>query len=305
MRQLLLGTLVLVIAGCDGASEPPTKGPPPAIPLVPPAPAAPPKPPRETVSLHWGGAATPPLALEVEVATDPKHRTASVDMRPLGSTHHMSVQLPSHEAFVTIVGPASSPDQRKVVLLGSPGSRGAPSSKHFAISDTGIIESELDTPTLATVEPILQLPTQPVAVGESWAPLSASGLHLRQEGWVEEKHEKKSRATLTKLEKLPDGHRLAAIEFDGSELLQGHVSTRAGKAVALSMSSGSSGRGEFLVDEGRWQSLEFTLSVTGEGLGHVDIQEHVKVSPHALTPELQRAFESPPPEGKPVRLRQP
>jgi hypothetical protein len=165
------------------------------------------------------------------------------------------------------------------------------------VSERGFILDGLNPMDRTTATLWLELPRDPVGVGDKWS-LGADPVDTQALGpdFVEKKAEKRNSAKLTAL--VPEGDdRVATIEYDVYERVTGAIEARAAahgghshaapapkkdskkggkkgdddhdekeKAPSeITAEVSFTGRGEFLVKEGRWRSWQGTLTSKTEG----------------------------------------
>lgn len=110
------------------------------------------------------------------------------------------------------------------------------------------------------------LPGKPVKVGDTW-PIDLVCIYTDASQFTVKKSEKDNRVTFTEVGRTAEGRPIAVLEYEIVELLEGDqtIPVFSKEPVPGSFTCNVSGRGEFLIDEGRWKqfSAVFTIKVTG------------------------------------------
>lgn len=135
-----------------------------------------------------------------------------------------------------------------------------------SLMDIGVITAQLSPVQHNLVALLFELPGRPVAVGDTWTH-SADLVGARDMFWEEERSVRVNRVTLSALAREAPGRTVAVIDFTLIAEDQGeYVSWGPGrKRVPASDAAHYVGRGEFLVEEGRWRTLSGEISLRASG----------------------------------------
>lgn len=158
-----------------------------------------------------------------------------------------------------------------------------------SMTDRGFVTSDLKREHRNLLALMFELPSQPVAVGDSWthsADLVAMGANWQGES------ESINRVELVSLEKEAEGRTVAVIDFTLAERQDGKFSHyRMKKDVPAGMEISYLARGEFLVEEGRWRRLAGRTSLQSTGVLEANSEQHSvltlldSIPPKVLTAE--------------------
>jgi hypothetical protein len=109
-----------------------------------------------------------------------------------------------------------------------------------------------------------ELPTGPVQVGDSWS-IDVNCIEMGN-GFIASSAQRTNRVEFTELSKTPDGRPIAVLDYVIAEFVRGEFLAPTSDDVSpASMMCMFIGRGEFLIEEGRWERFtgEFTVRSTG------------------------------------------
>ncbi|WP_342379892.1 hypothetical protein NVS55_10135 [Myxococcus stipitatus] len=139
-----------------------------------------------------------------------------------------------------------------------------------SMMDLGIITAQLTPVQHNLVALLFELPGRRVAVGDTWthsADLVGARSPFDMMFWEEERSVRVNRVRLASLVREAKGRTVAVIDFTLIAQDQGdYVSWGPGrKRVPASDAAHYVGRGEFLVEEGRWRSLSGEISLRASG----------------------------------------
>jgi hypothetical protein len=178
------------------------------------------------------------------------------------------------------------------------------------MSERGFVLDGLSGPLRNTAALVLELPLEPMAVGDTWT-LGMDLVDLSAYGgsFIEEKAERDNTVKLAALTPAENGEQVATLEYNLRERItgQGRRTARVkGQQTPQSVTTEVrvEGRGEFLVKAGRWRSWEGTLTTSSTGslpapkgskapaFGASDGQSKLTLTPLAtVPPELLAAPE--------------
>ncbi|MBS2026346.1 MAG: hypothetical protein JST54_00460 [Deltaproteobacteria bacterium] len=289
MRRLLAIALSSALLACDA---PPAPTPPPAVPLRPPTPKPPAPPPRQTVKLRWRLPPEGPRTLDVEVVADPKRRSGMFDLRAIGGPKS-ELKLPTRTESLAVVTRRPETDQFLVAVIPTAiegeglvaGVRADPKKLQSLIgtvtgrtsmNENGFLGTELDASSRSLFGTALELPAQPVGVGDTWSS-SVEPVWIEGGTWASDKKSHRNTYTLKSIDTQPDGTHVAVIAFTNHEDDTGHFKDKSGIPRPATFSGALDGHGEFLVEGGSWRSLEFTQSTRISGMGELELARTVKV----------------------------
>ena len=207
------------------------------------------------------------------------------------------LQVPSEAALAAVLAAKPSGDlSAKVVLtrVTMPKKKKNPSKKdreltqalekqlgtvklRANLTDWGFVTTDLKREERNLLAFMFELPAKPVAVGDVWT--HSADLVKMGQGW-EGESETLNRVELTALEKDPEGHTVAVIDFTLAERQEGRFAdVRMKKPLPASMEMSFVGRGEFLVEQGRWKRLAGRMTMRGTGVMETDLEQQVTILP--------------------------
>jgi hypothetical protein len=141
----------------------------------------------------------------------------------------------------------------------------------------GLVTSELKREQRNLVAIMFELPARPVAVGDTWT--HSADLVKMGEGF-EGKSEVINRVEFVALEKEAEGRTVAVIDFTLAERHDGQFMNRGlKKPVPSFMEVSHVGRGEFLVEEGRWRKLAGRMTTKAGGVATMDSEAQFSLTP--------------------------
>jgi len=153
----------------------------------------------------------------------------------------------------------------------APQAKGA-KPEQATLSERGFVLDGLSGPLRNTAALVLELPMEPMAVGDTWT-LGMDLVDLSAYGgsFVEEKAERNNTVKLAALTPAENGEQVATLEYDLRERITGqgrHSARVKGQQTPQSVTTEVrvQGRGEFLVKAGRWRSWEGTLTTSSTGM---------------------------------------
>jgi len=146
-----------------------------------------------------------------------------------------------------------------------------------SMTDWGFVTTDLKREQRNLVALMFELPSKPVAVGESWT--HSADLVKMGTGW-EGESESLNRVELVSLDKEADGQTVAVIDFTLAERQDGKFSNaRVTKTVPASMEMSFVGRGEFLVEQGRWKRIAGRMTTKATGVMETDTEQQFTLMP--------------------------
>ncbi|NVJ25614.1 MULTISPECIES: hypothetical protein [Myxococcus] len=162
---------------------------------------------------------------------------------------------------------ASSKDARRAKALVPPVAGTV--LAHSSLMDLGIITRHLPQEQHNLVALLFELPARPVAVGDTWA-LSMDLIGEMGFEWHGER-ERFDQARLTALERDAAGRTVAIIDFTLTIRDAGYYEPLLSRRrFPASDTASYVGRGEFLVEEGRWKRLSGEISIQAKGVVRMD-----------------------------------
>ncbi len=139
------------------------------------------------------------------------------------------------------------------------------------LSERGFVLDGLDGPQRNTAALVLELPMEPMAVGDTWTiGMDLVDLSAYGGSFVEEKAERNNTVKLAALTPAENGEQVATLEYTLRERITGQgrrtarVKSQQGPQ-SVTTEVRVRGRGEFLVKAGRWRSWEGTLTTSSTG----------------------------------------
>jgi hypothetical protein len=133
------------------------------------------------------------------------------------------------------------------------------------MSERGFVLGGLEGPQRNVAALVLELPRDPVAVGDTWS-LGTDLVDMSAFGpnFLEEKSDRANTVKLSALTPAGDGEQVATLEYDLYEKLSGQArNTKPPTPVSTEVRV--KGKGEFLVKAGRWRSWKGTFTTHNEG----------------------------------------
>lgn len=145
------------------------------------------------------------------------------------------------------------------------------------LTERGFVTNDLKREPRNLVAVACELPSQAVAVGDTWTH-SANLLEMGT-SW-EGKSENVNRVQLVSLEREAEGRTVALIDFTLAERKDGHmVNPRTQRRAPAAMEMSFVGRGEFLVEDGRWRKLAGLFSTHATGVVKMDQEQQFTMTP--------------------------
>jgi hypothetical protein len=254
-----------------------------------------PPPEAEKVQLRWKVAQDAPLAYEfaTQPVTPGKKSTMRFDLSTLKKAgvpvkqrkQIFELQLPTESAMAVVLSGKPSGDvATKVVVtrVALPKKKKTKADKEMAkavqqmvgkvqiratMTDWGFVTTDLGREQRNLVALMLELPNKPVAVGDSWT--HSADLLKMGHNWEGER-ESLNRVELVALEKEGETT-VAIIDFTIAERQEGGFpNRRTQKEIPASMETSFVGRGEFLVEEGRWRRVAGRMTTRATGIMQAD-----------------------------------
>jgi hypothetical protein len=254
--------------------------PPPGAPSGPPgseqaaaAPAEPkPEPKQEEakVVLRWNLAPTAPAAFRLSTLTTTTPRAPEPPPVKKGKKPPPPPPAPepkvSRSESIYVLQETTGGDY---TLRIAPQAKGA-KAEQATLSERGFVLDGLSAPLRNTAALVLELPMEPMAVGDTWTiGMDLVDLSAYGGSFIEEKAERDNTVKLAALTPAENGEQVATLEYDLRERITGQ-----GRRTARVKGQGPQsvttevrvrGRGEFLVKAGRWRSWEGTLTTSSTG----------------------------------------
>jgi hypothetical protein len=289
--------------------RPGAAGPPPGSPLADAAPAAAPEPKPEPkapeaskVVLRWSLAPDAPAAFRLSNTTTTTPRAPEPEPVKKGKKPPPPPPAPeprvSRSESIYVLQKTPSGDYTLRIAPQEKGGKPAQGT----ISERGFVLDGLEGPLRNTAALVLELPMEPMAVGDTWnIGLDLVDLSAYGSSFIEEKAERNNTVKLAALTPGENGEQVATLEYDLRERItgQGRRAARVkGQQTPQSVTTEVrvQGRGEFLLKAGRWRSWEGTLTTSSTGtlpapkgskapaLGANDGQSKLTLTPLATVP---------------------
>jgi len=145
------------------------------------------------------------------------------------------------------------------------------------LTDWGLVTSELTREQRNMVSLVTELPAKPVAVGDTWT--HNMDLLPRSELFTGTT-ETVNRVELAGLERDAEGRTVALLDYTLAEKHDGKfVDPRTKESLPASMEMSFLGRGEFLVEEGRWRKLAGRYTTRATGAMKTDTAQQFTLTP--------------------------
>jgi hypothetical protein len=146
------------------------------------------------------------------------------------------------------------------------------------LTDWGFVNSDLPREQRNLLALLFELPSKPVGVGSAWT--HSADLVKMGQGW-EGKQDALNRVELVSLEKEAEGRTVAVIDITLAERQEGHFPDRRnpGQEISASMEMSFVGRGEFLVEEGRWRRLSARMTTWAVGAVQAGSAQQLTLTP--------------------------
>jgi hypothetical protein len=148
-----------------------------------------------------------------------------------------------------------------------------------SMTDRGFVTSDLKREQRNLLALLFELPSQPVAVGDTW---THSADLVNMGNGFEGESESLNQVHLVSLEKEAEGRTVARIDFTLAERQDGTFSDRRlrmKKALPAMMEMFFVGQGEFLVEQGRWRQLAGRLTTRATGVIKTDSEQQLTLTP--------------------------
>jgi len=157
-----------------------------------------------------------------------------------------------------------------------------------SLTDWGFVTSDLKREQRNLLALLFELPSKPVAVGDTWT--HSADLVKMGANW-EGESESLNQVQLVSLEKEAEGRTVARIDFTIAERQDGRFSDRRMKKdLPAMMEMFFVGRGEFLVEQGRWRRLAGRLTTRATGVVKTDSEQQLTLTPlDAIPPQVLAA----------------
>jgi hypothetical protein len=156
------------------------------------------------------------------------------------------------------------------------------------LTDWGFVTTDLKREQRNLLALMFELPSKPVAVGDVWP--HSSDLVKMGAGW-EGENESLNRVELAALEQDAEGRLVAVLDYTLAERQEGKFSDRRlEKQIPASMEISFVGRGEFLVEQGRWKRLAGRMTTRATGAMETDTEHQFTLTPlEPIPPEVLAA----------------
>ncbi|MEZ4670024.1 MAG: hypothetical protein R3E39_19140 [Anaerolineae bacterium] len=129
-----------------------------------------------------------------------------------------------------------------------------------------------------------ELPTQAVRVGDKWA-LETNCIEMGS-GFAAEKAERKNQVEFSALSTTPDGKKIAILDYLIVESVEGNFyGATSTEGTHASMTCSFVGKGQFLIDEGRWNQLNIEFAINSTYLTIANDIQHLALTPLAEIPQ--------------------
>lgn len=145
------------------------------------------------------------------------------------------------------------------------------------LTDWGLVTSELKREQRNMVSLATELPAKPVAVGDTW---THNVDLLKMSELFTGTSEILNRVELVGLERDGEGRTVALLDYTLAEKHDGKfVDPRTKESLPASMEMSFLGRGEFLVEEGRWRKLAGRYTTRATGAVKTDTAQQFTLTP--------------------------
>ncbi|MCP3097342.1 hypothetical protein LZ198_00490 [Myxococcus sp. K15C18031901] len=267
------------------------------------------------VTLRWK---VPPASLGYEYTAEsvaPEGSSMRVDLSsiklrgvpPAKRQQMLELRQPTESAMALVLSPQSSGSvSARLVVTRVQLPKTKPSSKEArevaqrmkamegtvqvraTLTASGLVTSDLKREERNLVALMVELPSRPVSVGDVWTH-SADLLDMGKR-W-NGKGDTLNRVELVALEREAEGRTVAVIDFTLAERHAGRYEDPSLlKPIPATMEMAYVGRGEFLVEEGRWRRVAGQMSTRTKGVVSVDsAQRFVMVPLDPVPPEVLSA----------------
>lgn len=268
-----------------------------------PAPAAPPA--SQPVRLRWKVPKDKPLGYEMvwqSVTTDKD--TLRIDLSTLKDARKaaarrkaiIDLKMPAQSVMAMVLTARGSETiAAKVVVTRVEQNKKRPKTKvdrelaaqlkkmigtvqiRATLTDWGLVTSELKREQRNMVSLATELPAKPVAVGDTWK----HNVDLVNMGELfTGTRESINRVELVGLERDGEGRLVALIDYTLAEKHDGKfVNPRTKESIPSTMEMSFLGRGEFLVEEGRWRKLSGRYATRSTGVMTTDSAQQFTLTP--------------------------
>jgi hypothetical protein len=146
-----------------------------------------------------------------------------------------------------------------------------------SMTEWGFVTSDLKREQRNLLALLFELPSKPVAVGDTWT--HSADLVKMGAGW-EGESETLNQVQLVSLEKEAEGRTVARIDFTLADRQDGRFSDRRlKKDLPALMEMFFVGRGEFLVEQGRWRRFAGRMTTRASGFMETDSEQQLTLTP--------------------------
>jgi hypothetical protein len=152
-------------------------------------------------------------------------------------------------------------------------------------------EGEIDSPYIPQQQRNLlalffELPVGPVKVGDTWQ-IDLTCITLNSAQFTIGNSNRVNQVTLKKIIETPKGESIAVLDYLIAESVEGEQTTPffANEPVPTTMKCGFVGRGEFLIEQGRWRAFSVENTIQSTGVITSDITQQFALSPLDQVPE--------------------
>lgn len=141
-----------------------------------------------------------------------------------------------------------------------------------------------------------ELPVKPAKVGDSWQ-IDLTCITLNSAQFKIENSERVNQVTLTEISKTPQGQTVAVLDYSIAEFVQGdqNIPFFSDEPIPTTMDCRFLGQGEFLIEEGRWQSFSVENTVQSTGMVTSNVTRLFELVPLDELPE----YSEPTPQERP------
>ncbi len=131
-----------------------------------------------------------------------------------------------------------------------------------------------------------ELPVGPVKVGDTWQ-LDLTCITVNSAQFSVERAERVNQVTLTDVIKTPEGEAVAVLDYVIDESTEGeqNVPMFTNGPVSATMKCRFLGRGEFLIDQGRWRTFSAENTIETTGIITANVKQQYALAPLAEVPE--------------------
>lgn len=131
-----------------------------------------------------------------------------------------------------------------------------------------------------------ELPGKPINVGDTWQ-IDLNCIIMDSSQFTIENFDRVNQVTFTKIVETPEGEPVAILDYLIVESVEGEqtIPFFSSEPISASMKCSFIGRGQFLIEQGRWKQFSAEHTIQTTGVITSDVTQHLALSPLEQVPE--------------------